>query len=88
MLAFSEVSWQLPRYLDAMDSAGLREVLLPKLKDEADGRLWRSVPGRRWYSEQRGDTPGSKEVVLFHVLKGAAPRRPRLAVTSQPRPSA
>jgi hypothetical protein len=88
MLAFSEARWQLPRYLEAMDSAGLREVMLPHLKEEADGRLWRSVPGRRWYSEQRGDTPGSKEVVLFHVLKGTAPRRPRPAVTYQQRPSA
>jgi hypothetical protein len=70
MLAFSEVKWQLPRYLEVMENAGLREVLLPNLKSEADGRLWRSVPGRRWYSEQRGDTPGSKEVVLFHRKAG------------------
>ena len=37
-----------------------------RLKVERDGRLWRSVPGRRWYSDQRGETPGSQEVVLFH----------------------
>ena len=28
--------------------------------------LRRSVPSRRWYSQQRGETPGSQEVVLFH----------------------
>ena len=33
----------------------------------ADGRLWRSVLNRRWYSDQRGDTPGSREVVLGGV---------------------
>jgi hypothetical protein len=66
MLAFSEASWQLPQYLECMEDAGLTEVFLPSLKGQADGRLWRSVPGRRWYSEQRGTTPGSKEVVLFH----------------------
>jgi len=88
MLAFSEAEWQLPRYLEAMEDAGLREVSLPKLKGEADGRLWRSVPGRRWYSDQRGSTPGSKEVVLFHVLKEAPVRRCVPVVTSRPRPSA
>jgi hypothetical protein len=66
MLAFSEASWQLPQYLKSMKDAGLTEVLLPILEGQGDGRLWRSVPGRRWYSEQRGVTPGSKEVVLFH----------------------
>lgn len=66
MLAFSEASWQLPRYLECMESAGLSETFLPMLRGQADGRLWRSVPGRRWYSEQRGTTPGSKEVVLIH----------------------
>lgn len=66
MLAFSEAQWQLPRYLETMEEAGLTEVFLPTLKNEADGRLWRSVPGRRWYSDQRGATPGSKEVVLLH----------------------
>jgi hypothetical protein len=49
-----------------MEQAGLREALLPTLRGHADGRLWRSVPNRRWYSDQRGDTPGSQEVVLIH----------------------
>ena len=55
MIAFSEPVWQLPRYLDAMAELGLRECLLPALASERDGRLWRSVPGRRWYSDQRGE---------------------------------
>lgn len=66
MVAFSAPQWQLPRYLETMEEAGLTEFRLPVLDGEADGRLWRSVPGRRWYSAQRGTTPGSKEVVLFH----------------------
>jgi DNA methylase len=66
MVAFSAPEWQLPRYLEAMEEAGLSEMLLPILKSEGDGRLWRTVPGRRWYSAQRGETPGSQEVVLFH----------------------
>jgi hypothetical protein len=66
MVAFSDPKWQLPCYLETMEEAGLQEYFLPSLKDERDGRLWRSVPGRRWYSDQRGDTPGSHEVVLLH----------------------
>ena len=66
MVAFSEPRWQLPRYLETMEEAGLTEVFLPALRDERDGRLWRSVPSRRWYSQQRGETPASQEVVLIH----------------------
>lgn len=66
MVAFSQPDWQLPRYLEAMEVSGLTEMRLPILKGHHDGRLWRSVPGRRWYSAQRGKTPGSQEVVLFH----------------------
>lgn len=75
MLAFSDVQWQLPRYLETMEEAGLTEVFLSSLAGEADGRLWRRVPGRRWYSDQRGSTPGSKEVVLIH-RKATASRSP------------
>jgi hypothetical protein len=66
MVAFSQRRWQLPRYLKTLEEAGLEEVFLPMLKEKRDGRLWRSVPGRRWYSDQRGVTPGSQEVVLIH----------------------
>lgn len=73
MVAFSAPHWQLPRYLETMEEAGLTEFRLPILNGEADGRLWRSVPGRRWYSAQRGTTPGSQEVVLFHRKTTAKP---------------
>lgn len=75
MLAFSEAHWQLPKYLEAMEEAGLKEVFLSELKREGDGRLWREVPSRRWYSEQRGATPASKEVVLLH--QKLSPSRPQ-----------
>jgi hypothetical protein len=66
MVAFADPKWQLPRYLETMEEAGLAEIFLPSLRGVGDGRLWRTVPGRRWYSDQRGETPGSKEVVLLH----------------------
>ncbi|TXL71559.1 hypothetical protein FHP25_29735 [Vineibacter terrae] len=70
MVAFSSPDWQLPRYLEAMEEAGLTEMRLAGLSGERDGRLWRTAPGRRWYSAQRGQTPGSQEVVLFHRRRG------------------
>lgn len=78
MVAFADPSWQLPRYLETMKEAGLREVKLSKLKGVRDGRLWRTVPGRRWYSDQRGETPGSQEVVLIHRRAVRATKRPHL----------
>jgi hypothetical protein len=41
------------RYLRTMEDIGLQERFLPLLEGKGDGRLWRSVPGRRWYSDQR-----------------------------------
>jgi hypothetical protein len=65
MVAFSVPAWQLPKYIEAMNRAGLREVFLSSLMSNPDGRLWRKVPRRKWYSQKRGDTPGTQEVVLF-----------------------
>jgi hypothetical protein len=73
MVAFSEPEWQLPRYLETMEEAGLAEMKLPALRREGDGRLWRSVPNRRWYNDQRGETPASQEVVLIHRKARGAP---------------
>jgi hypothetical protein len=66
MVAFSDATWQLPRYLETMEEAGLTEAFLPSLRNHGDGRVWRTVPGRRWYSHKRGLTPGSAEVLLIH----------------------
>lgn len=78
MVAFSDPSWQLQKYLQTMEDAGLSEVLLPSLHGQADGRLWRSVPNRRWYSQQRGNTAGSNEVVLLHRRSPPANQSPIL----------
>jgi hypothetical protein len=66
MVAFSDSSWQLPEYLETMRAGGLVEVPMLDLANAEDGRLWRSVPNRKWYANQRGDGGASKEVVLFH----------------------
>lgn len=66
VVAFAQPEWQLPRYLSVADDVGLDECLLPYGTYTPDGRLWRTVPNRRWYADQRGTTNGSQEVVLFH----------------------
>lgn len=72
VVAFADPQWQLPRYLEVCEEAGLREQFLPE-SDASDGRLWREVPNRRWYADQKGAIPASQEVVLFHRLKPAQP---------------
>jgi len=69
VVAFSQPEWQLPRYLSVADDVGMTECFLPEATDSPDGRLWRTVPNRRWYADQRGVTNGSEEVVLFHRLR-------------------
>jgi DNA methylase len=66
VVAFSEPSWQLPRYLSVANDVGLAEHFLADLRHAGDGRLWRSVPNRKWYADQKGKTNSSQEVVLFH----------------------
>ncbi len=66
MIAFSKPEWQLPRYLETMYSAGFEEESISLSSDDIAGRVWRSVPGRKWYASQLGTTGGSREVVLFH----------------------
>ena len=66
VVAFSEPGWQLPRYLSVADDVGFHEFMLPNANFTRDSRLWRTVPNRKWYADQRGETNGSEEVVLFH----------------------
>jgi hypothetical protein len=69
MVAFSELKWQLKRYVEMMEDAGFSEVRFSELANGPDGRVWRSVPNRKWYASQRGTIPSSNEVVLFHRLQ-------------------
>ncbi len=73
MVAFNDPAWQLPAYLMAMTNAGYREVSVSGTTDNiVNGRLWRTVPGRRWYAATTGARQNaSKEVVLFHKLTTA-----------------
>ncbi len=62
MLAFSEPDWQLPEYLQTMKAAGFQEAV------QADARIWREVPNRKWYTNVTTSENTKMEVVLFHRL--------------------
>jgi DNA modification methylase len=66
VVAFSNPAKQLPRYLEITEASGFKEITLPPVIGAADGRLWRSIPNRKWHAELLGEIPASKEVVLFH----------------------
>jgi DNA modification methylase len=67
LVAFSDASWQLPAFLEAMEAAGfIEETQRCDEKFLHGSRIWRSVPGRKWYANKRGDIPASREVLLVH----------------------
>ena len=69
MVGFSKPAIQLPKYLETIEAAGFSEYKIPAISNMADGRLWRTVPNRKWYATHKGSIGSSKEVVLFHYLK-------------------
>lgn len=70
VVGFNDVGDQLVRYLAAMERAGFTEVKFDDLATAEDGRLWRDVPGRRWWAHagDRADIAPhtAREVVLVH----------------------
>jgi hypothetical protein len=70
IVGFNEPARQLPRFLDAMKAAGFDEVRFEELATRKDGRLWRTVPGRRWWAEagrlKHAVPHTASEVVLIH----------------------
>lgn len=67
LVAFSAPEWQLPAYLLKMEAAGFTEFR-PVCDDNYlfEGRIWRDVPGRKWYANQSVKSSAAKEVLLFH----------------------
>ena len=67
LVAFSDPVWQLPAYLKAMEDAGFIEVDVELDKKAGSARrIWRQVPSRKWYAENKGAISASKEVLLVH----------------------
>ena len=69
LVAFSNPVWQLKTYLETMREAGFVELEADcEASEKVRGRIWREVPGRKWYANKRGEIPASKEVMLIHKL--------------------
>jgi hypothetical protein len=69
LVAFSDPMWQLKTYLATMKEAGFIEAEADCIATaKVGGRIWREVPGRKWYANKRGEIPASKEVMLLHKL--------------------
>jgi len=72
MVGFNNLESQFDRYLETMAECGFEEVLAPELATAEDGRLWRSVPGRRWWNTTTSLVEAApqtaKEVVLVHKV--------------------
>ncbi len=66
LVAFSNPEWQLPRFLEILQKCGFDEVLPDDIPHAIDGRSWRTVPNRKFYADNKGLTPSSKEVLLIH----------------------
>ncbi len=62
LVAFSDPSWQLPRYLETMEECGFKEFEL----SASDERIWRDVPNRKWYTDIRPTGRASRELLLTH----------------------
>lgn len=69
MVGFSKPELQIPRYIETMEELGFEEFKLDSISNMPDGRLWRSVPNRKWYAENKRSGGSSKEVVLFHMCR-------------------
>jgi hypothetical protein len=72
VVGFNDVESQLPRYLETMSRSGFIEVAFDAVSNTGDRRLWRDVPGRRWWAQagERAELVQhtAREVVLFHRL--------------------
>jgi DNA modification methylase len=67
LVAFNKPEVQLSRYLSNMAAAGFEEVALNDLGEmDAEKRIWREVPNRKWHAASKGKTHSSREVVLVH----------------------
>lgn len=66
VVAFADKKTQFLPYLAAMKEAGYSEIR-NLTKSSFDGRVWRTVPNRKWYNAALGSKKHScEEVVFFH----------------------
>lgn len=61
LVAFTEPTRQLPRYIRMLERSGFAET-----REPGTHRIWRPVPGRSWHASSKGRLNTSREVMLLH----------------------
>lgn len=70
MVAFNNKQNQMEPFLQAMSDAGFSESKAYEVERGIDGRIWRSVPNRKWYNHvAKKVSHSSHEVVLVHTKR-------------------
>ncbi len=69
LISFSDPTWQLPKYLTTLEEAGFTEVNPISVPKSIDGRVWRTVPNRKFYADYKKGLASQKEVLLFHMKR-------------------
>lgn len=69
MVGFSKPESQVMNYVKSVEAAGFREVNIAD-SESSDGRIWRSVPSRKFYAQSNNAAANtSKEVCLVFTTK-------------------
>lgn len=70
LVAFNDKKNQMEPFLQAMSDSGFVESKAYNIERSEDGRIWRSVPNRKWYNQfSKNSSHSSHEVVLIHMRR-------------------
>ena len=86
VIGFSDPTKQLNRYLSTLSSVGLHEVIPTHPTSQDSRHIWRTVPGRKWYAQQRTNLFSAQEALLFHRLSKDKLRSERTVRSSHQAP--
>ena len=65
VVGFSDPDTQLGQYINTLSSSGFKETMVNEQNRSEPFRVWRQVPGRRWYTNNT-EFQSNKEVLLLH----------------------
>lgn len=69
LVSFSEPGWQLQKFLKLLNDTGFAEIPFSEIANTTDGRLWRQVPNRKFYTDNARSLSTKTEVLLIHKVK-------------------
>ena len=66
VVGFSDPNSQFGQYINTLSGCGFQETMVTARSRLRPFRVWRKVPGRRWYTNKNTKLHSNKEVVLLH----------------------